>query len=138
MHSVLLDQKLVLIEKKYQRVVKVVLIVFFVSVAFRLVAMSTARFTDNASLFYYKYAGEAMVNFNGLLFNHIRGSTDGMAYFWYIPQTLGIMDVPFKDLLMKWSYMESKTGVSGQFFYTIVGALIFEFGKILTCFIVKN
>lgn len=125
-----------LIDEKYQRVFKITLIGVASVAACLLVLMSTARFTDNSGLFYYKYAGESMINFNGLLFNRIHGTTDGMAYFWYIPQKLGFYDMPFDDLLAKWSYMESKTGVSGQFFYTIAGALIFEFGKVTTYFII--
>ncbi|MCQ2049475.1 MAG: oligosaccharide repeat unit polymerase [Candidatus Saccharibacteria bacterium] len=101
-----------------------------------LIAMSISRFADNdIMLFMYKYAGESMVNFNGLLFDHVQGTTNGMAYFWYIPSKLGV-PVPFAGLATKWAFIEGTTGVSGMFFYTIVGAFIFEFGKIITPIII--
>lgn len=106
------------------------------SLFFLIVAMSFARFGDNAQLFFYKYAGESMINFNGLLFNEVRGTTDGIAYFWYIPYKLGLMEIPFNDLKGKWTYVETVTGVSAMYFYTIVGGLIFEFGKTWTMVIV--
>lgn len=98
--------------------------------------MTISRFGDKAGLYFYKYAGEAMINFNGILFNHIHGTTDGMAYFWYIPQLLGFGDASFADLSDKWDFIDSKTGVTGMIFYTAVGAFIIEFGKFKTLLLV--
>ena len=98
--------------------------------------MTISRFGDKAGLYFYKYAGEAMINFNGILFNHVHGTTDGMAYFWYIPQLLGFGDASFADLSDKWDFINSKTGVTGMIFYTAVGAFIIEFGKFKTLLLV--
>lgn len=103
---------------------------------FLLVAMSVARFAEGAELFYYKYAGEAMINFNGIMFDHLKGTTDGQAYFWYLPEKLGLMDLNYKNLSEKWAFIEGRTGVTGMIFYTVVGALLFEFGKIWTPIII--
>lgn len=99
--------------------------------------MTTSRFQGAAQLYMYKYAGESMINFNGLLFDHIKGSTGGQAYFSYILEKIGMGGTVF-HLNEKWIFIENVTGVSGQFFYTIIGAFIFEFGKkntLIICFV---
>lgn len=125
-----------IIDRRMKKYFKIGAIVLCSLTVLLFISMSVSRFGTDVSLFYYKYAGEPMVNFNGLLFNNVRGTTNGTAYFWYIPSKLGLMDVSHTDLVSKWHYMESKTGVPGLFFYTIVGALIFEFGKIATVFVI--
>lgn len=99
------------------------------------VTITLGRFGDSAANFFLlKYFGEAMNNFNALLFNDIKGSTDGFAYLLSFPcQMLGMGD--FKTTMDKWNFIESNTGVSGQYFYTLVGGSIIEFGKIATIII---
>lgn len=107
----------------------------FIVIPFMIV-ISIGRFGKfDFSFFLYKYFGEAMNNFNGLLFYDIKGYTGGNAYlFSYINSLLGIS--PFESTLEKWEYIERTTkGVSGQFFYTFVGGFIIEFGKIITLII---
>lgn len=123
--------------KKMNNVVRSIFILGGGSFGLLIFAMTIARFSDSASLFFYKYAGEAMINFNGLLFDHVKGTTDGVAYFWYIPNLLGIDGFKMgNNLEWKWDLIQLKTGVPGLYFYTIVGGFIFEFGKIATPFII--
>ena len=126
------------IHERMRRLFKKIGLVLGAFLVLLLLFMSFSRFGNDAGLFFYKYAGEAMINFNGILFNHIHSTTDGMAYFWYIPQLLGLGDSSFADLSGKWDYIDSKTGVTGMIFYTIVGAFIIEFGKIKTLFIIAG
>lgn len=86
---------------------------------------------DVLTFFFFKYMGEPMNNFNTLLFDHVRGYTLGDAYFLsFFNNLFGIAE--WNTTLEKWSFIEARTGVSGQFFYTFVGGLILEFGKIAT------
>lgn len=118
------------ISKKQKRVFNYITFFLGSLIGTFLIAVSLSRFKDAASLYMYKYAGESMINFNGLLFNNIEGTTNGLAYFAYIPNKLGfIPQLPYNTLNEKWDFIENTTGVSGQFFYTIIGAFIFEIGK---------
>lgn len=96
--------------------------------------ISDARFdNDIAQLFLYKYLGESMINFNGLMFDHLKGTTDGTAYFTFFIRPFHYLK--YLNGYAKWEYIESLTGVSGQYFYTVIGGLLFEFGKCLTVII---
>lgn len=110
-------------------------IIGFVLVSF-VITISLGRFgTDGLGFYLYKYFGEPMNNFNGLLFNDIQGTTNGSAYLLsYINDIVGISN--FQTTMEKWSYIEKITGVSGQFFYTFIGGLVMEFGKIITLLVV--
>ncbi len=98
--------------------------------------ISLGRFgADNFVFFLYKYFGEPMNNFNGLLFYEVHGTTNGSAYlFSFIYDLLGISG--FQQTSEKWGYIEHITGVSGQYFYTFIGGFIIEFGKAITMIIV--
>lgn len=124
------------ISSRGKKAFKVFFIILASLVGLLMVAMTVSRFGDSAGLFFYKYAGEAMINFNGIMFNHLKGTTDGMAYFWYLPQFLGLADSSFNSLASKWAFVENKTGVTGMIFYTIVGAFLIEFGKKWTLMII--
>lgn len=43
-------------------------------------AITLSRFGDKAAFFMYKYLGEPINNFDGILFNNIKGATNGRAY----------------------------------------------------------
>ena len=73
--------------------------------------------------------GEPMVDFNGLLFDKIRGNTGGEAYFSYVYRLFG--EETFTDAQGKYKLIESVTGLTPFIFYTFVGGLIIEFGKIV-------
>lgn len=92
-------------------------------------AISVSRFGTQAGFFIFKYLGEPMNNFNGILFKEIQGTTNGRAYFSLIYRYLfgesGIVSA--ND---KWDLIKSATGIRGDIFYTWVGGLIIEFGKI--------
>ena len=92
-------------------------------------AISVSRFGTQAGFFIFKYLGEPMNNFNGILFKEIQGTTNGRAYFSliyrYVFGESGIVSA--ND---KWDLIKSATGIRGDIFYTWVGGLIIEFGKI--------
>lgn len=120
---------------KQRGIFRNIILVVAIFLTSAIAVMSISRFKDSAQLYAYKYAGESMINFNGLLFNEVKETTNGRAYFAYIPSKLGLFSESQLGLADKWSYIENKTNVSGQFFYTIVGAFILEFGKISTVLI---
>ena len=92
-------------------------------------AITISRFGDRAGFFMYKYLGESINNFDGILFNNITGHTYGRAYFsLFYRYLMGQMD--FSSGREKWQMIITTTGVRGDIFYTWVGGLVIEFGKI--------
>jgi oligosaccharide repeat unit polymerase len=92
-------------------------------------AVSTARFGDSSTDSLYRYGGESMINFNGNLYPHLQGTTNGEAYFTLLTRIFNRDNIAYNTAEEKWDWMERKTGVRSQFFYTFVGAFLFEFGK---------
>lgn len=91
-------------------------------------AITVSRFGDSVGYFMWKYLGEPMNNFNGILFKRIQGTTNGRAYFSLIYRYLfGEGGVTTAD--DKWRLIKEATGIRGDIFYTWVGGLIIEFGK---------
>lgn len=97
--------------------------------------ISASRFDDLASYMFVRYLGEPMVNYETLLYPDIKGHTGGAAYFFFFSKLLGLGMPEFETTVEKWDYIESVTGVDGSVFYTMVGALNFEFGFIPTILI---
>jgi len=92
--------------------------------------ITISRFGEDATYTLYKYLGEPMNNFNGLLFNKIKGTTNGRAYFSLIYRYIfGQQD--FINTTEKWQMINSMTGINGNIFYTWIGGLIIEFGKVV-------
>lgn len=101
-------------------------------------AVSVSRFGDLANFHLFRYAGESMCNFNGNMFYDLKKTLDFNVYFPLLSLGQGSA---FDNTLEKWNIIELQTGVSGQFFYTIIGGLLFCFGKILTpviCFVLNR
>lgn len=97
-------------------------------------AVSVSRFGDLANYMLYKYLGEPMINFNGVMFEGIQNTTDGHAYFsTFYRYVFG--DVDFISCDEKWDYIEHVTKIPPYIFYTFVGGFIIEFGKIWTAII---
>ena len=93
-------------------------------------AITLSRFGSQVGYFMYKYLGEAINNFNGLLFNRIESHTYGRAYFsLFYRYLLGQTDFVYGD--EKWSFILNTTGIRGDIFYTWVGGLVIEFGKVI-------
>ena len=97
-------------------------------------AVTISRFGDSATFFMYKYMGESMNNFNGILFNDIKGYTEGKAFFSYIYRYL-LGETPFVDTVGRHELTESVNKIPGFIFYTFIGNLVMDFGKIVTVFI---
>lgn len=91
-------------------------------------AISVSRFGELANFMIFKYLGEPMVNFNGLLFDKLQGYTWGRAYFSTIYRYC-FGEINFISAIEKWDFIEKITGVRAQYFFTFVGGLMFEFGK---------
>lgn len=92
-------------------------------------AVSVSRFDDLASFFLFRYAGESMCNFNGNLFYQLKGTIDLNIYF---PLFAIGQNFAFSTTLEKWDLIMKQSGVSGQYFYTIIGGFLFCFGKVGT------
>lgn len=93
-------------------------------------AISVSRFGDLATFALFKYLGEPMVNFAGILYPDIDGFAWGHAYFQPVTYLItGVKDFMTAD---KWDYIESVTSISGMIFYTFVGGLIIDFGFVGT------
>ena len=122
-----------LLKDKISKKVKRRVIIFSISVvivgALFFWAISVSRFGTQAGFFIFKYLGEPMNNFNGILFKEIQSTTNGRAYFSLIYRYLSGESniVSAND---KWDLIKSVTGIRGDIFYTWVGGLIIEFGKI--------
>lgn len=107
--------------------------VFVVAISF-FWAVTISRFGQYAEYSMYKYIGEPMNNFNGLLFNKIEGYTYGRAYFSVLYRYLfGQED--FISTAEKWALINQMTGINGSLFYTWIGGLIIEFGKVVPLFV---
>lgn len=97
-------------------------------------AITISRFGDRAGYFMFKYMGESINNFNGILFKRIQGTTNGRAYFALFYRYL-LGETQYMNAIEKWSLINSITGIRGDIFYTWVGGLIIEFGKIVPVFV---
>lgn len=97
-------------------------------------AITISRFGDRAGYFMFKYMGEPINNFNGILFKRIQGTTNGQAYFALFYRYL-LGETQYMNANEKWSLINSITGIRGDIFYTWVGGLIIEFGKIVPVFV---
>lgn len=98
-------------------------------------AITVSRFGDYASFYMYKYMGETMNNFVGILYPDIQGYTGGQAYFSYINRYL-LGDVVWTNTEGRYEFIEKITHIPSFIFYSYVGGLIIEFGKILPVFII--
>lgn len=86
-------------------------------------AISVSRFGDLAYYMLYKYSGEAMINFGGILYNDIYEPTYGRGY---------LLTPIFRDYITceeKWEFIENITKVNVSIFYTYIGELVVEFGR---------
>lgn len=114
-------------DENKRKIIMLSIPVIIVGVTF-FVAITISRFGDRAVFSMYKYLGEPINNFDGILFNNIKGTTNGRAYFSaiyrYIFGETGIITAE-----EKWLLIQSQTGIRGDIFYTWVGGLIIEFGK---------
>lgn len=118
------------ISKKKKRTLILCALPILICAAIFFWVITLSRFGSNTGYFMYKYLGEPINNFNGLLFNNISGHTYGRAYFSiFYRYLLGQRD--FTSGLGKWDLIIETTGVRGDIFYTWVGGLIIEFGKIV-------
>lgn len=94
-------------------------------------AISVSRFEDLANFMIFKYLGEPMVNFAGILYPDITGFGGGAVYFQ--PITVLFTGVAnYSTTLEKWEFVEGLTGITPEIFYTFVGALVIDFGFIMT------
>lgn len=122
------------IDEKKRRTLIVVSIPIIVASIIFFWAISISRFGDNARFYIYKYLGEPINNFNGILFKKIRGTTNGRAYFSLLFRYLfgesGVITA--KE---KWRLIFNATGIRGDIFYTWVGGVIIEFGKTVPFFV---
>lgn len=101
-------------------------------------AVSVSRFGDLAEFYIFRYAGESMCNFNGNMYEKLTGTIDFNIYF---PLFAIGQNFAFTNTLDKWELIMKQSGVSGQFFYTIIGGFMFCFGKIgtlISCFIINR
>lgn len=117
------------IKKKIIAVILVAMVpIFIVGMTF-FWTITVSRFGKYAEYSLYKYLGEPMNNFNGLLFYKIKGHTYGRAYFsLFYRYLLGEED--FINTTDKWSMIYKYTGINGNIFYTWIGGLVIEFGKV--------
>lgn len=120
------------IDDKIKRKFYFYLSLCIVPFVFFYVAVSFSRFSDAIEFYNYKYAGECFVNFNGIMYDHLKGTTNGNAYFTLFTRIFNPNEVNFHNTIEKWEFIKKSTNVSGQYFYTFVGALCFEFGKAKT------
>jgi len=122
--------------KKRIRVIKRLFVITLIPLSFLFIIITQSRFGSDMLVYYnVKYAGESFVNFNGLMYNRLNGTTDGRAYFTLFTRIFSPESADYETGIEKWDFIEKKTNVRGQYFYTIVGAFLFEFGKIYTMFI---
>ncbi|GHT26965.1 hypothetical protein FACS189432_02440 [Bacteroidia bacterium] len=117
--------------QKTKRKMKLLAIIVSVPFVLFFIAVTVSRFQDAAMFEMYRYAGDPMLNFNGLMYNGLRGQGNGEFYFNIITKLFRPNEMPFTGT-DKWLYIEAKTGVDAHIFYTFVGGLMFEFGKVGT------
>ncbi|MDR2955365.1 MAG: oligosaccharide repeat unit polymerase [Prevotella sp.] len=126
------------ISEKKKKMLRNIAIISAIPFVMFFIAVSQSRFGADAITYVnYKYAGENFINFNGLMYHNLKGTTDGNAYFPLLTKIFNPADQKYvtAGTTEKWTYIESETNVSGQYFYTFVGGLCFEFGKVGTFFI---
>ena len=109
---------------RYILLVTIVPILFFALSFFWVISVS--RFGNLATFMLYKYLGEPMVNFSGILYPNQVGTTDGTAYL------ISAFRQDFMTGEEKWTYIENIIQVPSFIFYTFVGGFLIEFGKIHT------
>lgn len=84
----------------------------------------------DASFFLWKYTGESIVNFTGVLFPSIIGYTYGTSSFGFFRRLLGLDYT--SDLMSLRAFVERKTGTPGYIFYTYIGNFFRDFGAYIT------
>ncbi len=97
-------------------------------------AISVSRFEDMATFMLYKYLGEPMVNFGGILYNDLQTHTWGHAYFPTIFKYF-FGETDYITAIEKWDYIENITKIPAYIFYTFIGGLYIDFGAIITAII---
>lgn len=110
------------------------LLVLLIPIVYAFIYISNSRFGDMATYMFYRYLGESFNNYNAQLFNNLRGSTYGTAYFNLIRKLMGAK-LSTNTTNDKWDYIEGITGVDASVFYTFVGGLNIEFGYVSTAII---
>ncbi len=114
------------IDARKRNILLVILIpVLFFAVSFFWV-VSVSRFGSMATFMLYKYLGEPMVNFSGILYPDQAGTTNGTAYL------ISAFRQDFMTGEEKWAYIEDIIRVPSFIFYTFVGGFLIEFGKVAT------
>lgn len=98
-------------------------------------AITISRFGDLAEFYMYKYMGEAMNNFCGILYPDIQGYTCGQAYFSYINRYL-LGDITWTNTEERYAFIENVTHIPAFIFYTYIGGLVIEFGKLIPIIII--
>lgn len=84
----------------------------------------------DASFFLWKYTGESIVNFTGVLYPSIIGYTNGVSSFGFFRRLIGL-DYS-SDLMSLRAFVERKTGTPGYVFYTYIGNFFRDFGALMT------
>ncbi len=121
------------ISQRTRKIIIVYCIPILSLIAIAFWAISVSRFEDMATFMLYKYLGEPMVNFGGILFNDIQNYTNGHAYFPTIYRLFGEID--YITAIEKWDYIENITKVPAFIFYTFVGGLFIDFGPYVTAIV---
>lgn len=103
-------------------------------IAILMIAISNSRFSNMASFFYYKYAGEMFVNFGGEMWPNLKNTTNGLAYFPLVQRFMGEKS-SFSNLKEKWDYIDGLTNIDSHIFYGYAGGLAIEFGFVVTLII---
>lgn len=92
--------------------------------------ISVSRFGDMVWAYFFRYWGESFINFNNLLYGHLKGNTMGSACFPTFAKLLGQYGA--EDNEQKYDLISNVCGLDGGIFYTYVGNLCMEFGYKLT------
>lgn len=112
------------LSEKFKKILIAYAIPTFVVIFTFFWAISVSRFGDLAFYMLYKYSGEAMINFGGILYNDIYEPTYGRGY---------LLTPIFRDYITceeKWEFIENITKINVSIFYTYIGELVVEFGRL--------
>ncbi|MDR1652191.1 MAG: oligosaccharide repeat unit polymerase [Prevotellaceae bacterium] len=113
--------------KSRKKTMRWMLVAGILVVAFFII-VTLSRYGDMVMFSIWRYAGEPMLNFNAVMYNNLKGTTDGDAYFNIFTKYFHPEEIEFTGT-DKWHYIMGKTGVDAHIFYTFAGALCFDLGK---------
>ncbi|MBN1364464.1 MAG: oligosaccharide repeat unit polymerase [Syntrophaceae bacterium] len=117
---------------KILKILKIFGIIFLFLLMLFVIAVTISRFGDTQSIsldyWIFKYFGESLINFNGILFGKVENLMYGDRNFSFFRNILGLNNISGNDLISLRETALAITGIPSKIFYTFIGQLSIDIG----------